>query len=205
MSDFQWVFDNAESISIDRNPIVGQSITRNQTVRAVSRGSGIWKFTVKMPDGFQWTQARPYISKLEALGKYTTGTVQLSNTGQAWITQYQGNSANTTGFYATATGGATSITLTTSPTTSSGYKFRAGDIIQIGTAPTVYTVSQDCAYNSNTVYLNRSVETAGTNLNLKVGPAVTWTVICTAMPQWTLVDYNRVAWNGTFTFYENRV
>jgi len=205
MSDFQWVFDNAESISVDRNPIVGQSITRNQTVRSVSRGSGIWKFTVKMPDGFQWTVARPYVSKLEALGKFSTGTIQLNTTGQGWIAQYQGNSVNTTGFYCTAVNGASSITLTTSPTTSSGYKFRAGDLIQIGSTPTVYTVASDCVYNSNTVNLNRAVETAGTNLNLKVGPAVTWTVVCTALPSWTLVDYNRVAWNGTFTFYENRV
>lgn len=205
MSDFQWVFDNAESISVDRNPIVGQTITRNQTVRAASRGSGIWKFTVKMPDGFQWTTARPYISKLEALGKFTTGTIQLSNTGQAWITQYQGNSVNSTGFYATSVTGNNSITLTTSPTTSSGYKFRAGDIIQLGTNPTIYTIAADVAYNSNTVTLNRTIETTGTGVNLKVGPLVTWTVICTQMPTWKLAEYNRVAWSGEFTFYENRV
>ena len=205
MSDFQWIFDNAESMSIDRNPIVGQTITRNQTVRAVNRGSGIWKFTVNMPSGFQWTTARNYISKVEALGKFTTGTVQLSSTGQAWITQYLGNSVNSTGFVCSATAGANNITLTTSPTTSSGYKFRAGDIIQIGNGVTVYTVSADCVYNSNTVYLNRAVEITGTSQTVKVGPACTWTVICTQMPTWTLVDYNRVAWSGPFVFYENRV
>ena len=48
---YQWIIDNAESISIDRHEIVGQTITRNQTVRATSRGASVWKFTVKVPDG----------------------------------------------------------------------------------------------------------------------------------------------------------
>ena len=202
---FQWIIDNASTISVDRNPVVGQSITRNQTVRAVSRGSGIWKFTVELPNGLAWSEIRPDISKMEALGKFATGTIQVSNTGQNYIVKYQGNSVNYTGFYATTTAGSASITLTTSPTTSSGYKFRAGDIIQLGTNPTIYTVAADVAYNSNSVTLNRSVETTGTNVNLKVGPNVTWTVICTQMPRWTISEYNLVQWDGPFVFYENRV
>ena len=93
---FQWIINNASTISVDRNPVVGQSITRNQTVRAVSRGSGIWKFTVELPNGLTWTDIRPDISKMEALGRFATGTIQISNTGQNYVVKYQGNSARIT-------------------------------------------------------------------------------------------------------------
>ena len=69
---FQWIIDNAESISIDRSPVVGQTITRNQTVRAVSRGAGIWKFTVSLPNGFKWSEMRTYISQLEQVNRSVT-------------------------------------------------------------------------------------------------------------------------------------
>ena len=51
---FQWVFDQATTISIDLKAQVGQTITRNQTVRAVSRGNAIRKFTVELPNGLRW-------------------------------------------------------------------------------------------------------------------------------------------------------
>ena len=204
-TEFQWIIDNAESISIDRSPVVGQTITRNQTVRAVSRGAGIWKFTVSLPNGFKWSEMRQYISQLEQVNRSVTTQIQINKAAHSYIIGYQGNSANSTGFYATSVVGNNYITLTTSPTTSSGYKFRTGDVIQLGTNPTVYTVTSDVGYTSNTVYLNRPVETAGTNVNLKVGQNVVWTVICTQFPTWTIGDYNMVQWSGPFVFYENRV
>ena len=114
---FQWIIDNAESISIDKQMVVGQSITRNQTVRAVSRGSSVWKFTVKLPNGLRWSDIRGNISKAEQLGRYTTASIAISTSGQSsWLTKYQGNSANYSGFVASITSGSNSITLTTSPT-----------------------------------------------------------------------------------------
>ncbi len=141
---FQWIIDNAESISIDRQEIVGQSITRNQTVRAVTRGAGIWRFTVKLPDGMAWTDVRQNISLAEKLGRTNTASIALNTSGQSWLSQYQGNSVNYTGFVASITNGSNSITLTTSPTTSSGYKFRAGDFIQLGSSGRVYTGCKCC-------------------------------------------------------------
>jgi hypothetical protein len=206
MSDFQWIIDNAESISIDRNPIVGQSITRNQTVRTVSRGNGIWKFTVKLPDGLRWIDHRGNISKMEELGKFSTATIALTATGQNWVYAYQGNSANSTGFVASITQGSKTITLTTSPTTSSGYKFKAGDFIQLGSTGRVYTVAADVSYNSNSVTLNRPViESSATGVALRVGVNCSWTVVCTAMPSMTLMPGGIIGWSGPFTFYENMV
>jgi hypothetical protein len=203
---FQWIIDRAESISIDRQDIVGQTITRNQTVRAVSRGAGVWKFTVKVPDGISWSELRPYISPSEKLGKTTVAPISINAAGHTWISQYQGNSANSTGFVATITKGSATITLTTSPTTSSGYKFRAGDFIQLGTTGRVYTVAADVAFNSNTVTLHRAViENSATSVALRVGPNCTWNVICTEFPQWQLFARDQVSWTGAFVFYESMV
>lgn len=206
MSDFQWIIDNAESISIDRNPVVGQTITRNQTVRAVSRGAGIWKFTVKLPDGIPWTNIRGNISQMEALGRTTVASINIGSSGQSWLSQYQGNSANITGFVAIIATGSATITLTSSPTTTSGYKFKAGDFIQLGSSGHIYTVAADVPYNSNTVTLHRPViDATSTGVALKVGPNCNWNVICTQIPQWTLFARNQVAWSGPFVFYENMV
>lgn len=203
---FQWIIDNAESISIDRQEIVGQSITRNQTVRAVSRGAGIWKFTVKLPDGLRWTDIRDDISKSEKLGRYTTASISINASGQSWLSKYQGDSANYTGFVASITTGSNTITLTSSPTTSSGYKFRAGDLIQLGSSGKVYTVAADVAYNSNSVILHRAViENTATGVALSIGPNCTWTVLCTQFPSWNLFARDQVSWSGPFVFYENMV
>jgi hypothetical protein len=203
---FQWIIDNAETLSIDTQQVVGQTITRNNTVRATSRGGGIWRFTVKLPDGLSWTDFRGYISKAEALGRVGTASISINAAGHDWLYKYQGNSVNSTGFVASITGGSTTITLTTSPTTSSGYKFKAGDFIQLGSSGKVYRVAADVAYNSNSVTLNRAVEeTSATGVALRVGSNCAWTVICTEFPQWTLTDRNQIAWSGPFVFYENRV
>ena len=203
---FQWIIDNAESISMDRTEVVGQTITRNQTVRTTSRGAGVWRFTVKLPDGIAWTDIRGNISLAEKLGRTTTASISLNASGHTWLSQYQGNSVNYTGFVATITTGSNTITLTSSPTTASGYKFKAGDLIQLGASGRVYTVAADVAYNSNTVTLHRPViDNTATGVALRVGPNCNWTVICTQFPQWNLFARDQVSWSGPFVFYENMV
>lgn len=203
---FQWIIDNAESISIDRRDVVGQTITRNQVVRTTSRGTGVWKFTVKLPDGIAWTDIRGNISLAEKLGRTTGANIQLNASGHDWLSKYQGDSVNYTGFVASITNGSSTITLTTSPTTSSGYKFRAGDFIQLGSSGKVYTVAADVAYNSNSVTLHRAViESTASGVSLKVGPNAVWNVICAEFPQWSLMARDQVAWSGPFVFYEKLV
>lgn len=202
---FQYVFDNAESISYNRRAVTAQTTTRDGTVRTVSRGGQIWRFDVRLPDGIPWSQARPYIEAIDYADRYTVGTVQIDNAGyNTWLTGYQGDSANYTGFQATWTQGATSITLTASASTPSGYKFRAGDIIQLGTGR-VYSVRSDVVYNSNTVNLNRPILDATGSGSLKVAEDVTWSIICTELPQWTIFARDQVSWSGSFVFYEDLV
>jgi hypothetical protein len=83
---FQWVFDNAASISINNRSVVGQTITRNLRVRAVSRGTGVRRFTVQLPDGPAWSDIATDIQALEALDRFTTGTIKINAAGyRDWI------------------------------------------------------------------------------------------------------------------------
>lgn len=83
---FQWIFDNAESISVNKRAVVGQTITRNQTVRATSRGSSIYKFTIKLPDGLRWSEIATYIAAIDAADRFTIETVNLNHSGySSWI------------------------------------------------------------------------------------------------------------------------
>lgn len=198
---FQYVFDNAESIGIDRRAMTAQTISRDNTVRTVSRGGQIWRFTVKLPDGMPWSQARPYIEAIDYADRYTPGTVNLNNSGlNTWLTPYQGDG---TSFTASWTQGSTSITLTSG--TASTYKFKIGDLIQLGSTGHVYSVVANVGAASNTVNLNRAVVDDSGSGSLVIGPAVNWTVICTELPSWTISARNQVSWSGAFTFYEAMV
>ena len=83
---FQWVFDKAAMVAVNNRDVVGQSITRNQTVRAVSRGNGLYKFTVTMPDGLAWDEYADEIALLDAANRFSVETVAFSNAGYTdWI------------------------------------------------------------------------------------------------------------------------
>lgn len=202
---FQWIFNNAESINYNRKAVTAQTIARDNSVRSVSRGGQVFRFEVKLPDGMPWDSNRQNIDAIDTADCFTPGTVQMNTSGYVgWLSKYQGNSVNYTGFAGSWTQGSTTLTLTTSPTTTSGYKFRKGDWIQLGASGKVYVVTADVAYNSNTVTLHRPVTDAtATAQALIVGPNVTWTVVCVQMPQWTIFARNQVSWSGPFVFYES--
>ena len=93
---FQWVFDNAETISMNQKAIVGQTITRNRAVRAVSRGPGIKVFTVKLPDGMPWDQVATQIQALDAADRFTKVTITINNAGyNSWLKTTGGPFAGT--------------------------------------------------------------------------------------------------------------
>jgi hypothetical protein len=201
---FQYIFDTAAAISINKRSIVAQTTSRDQTVRTVSRGGNIWRFDVTPPAGLPWSDARPYIEAIDAADRFTVGLVQINQTGyNSWFTAYQGNSVNSTGFVASANVGDNFLTLTTSPTTASGYKFRTRDIVQFGSGGHVYSVAADVAYNSNRVTLNRAIMEDTASLRpLFVGPNVTWSVICIGIPNWTISQRNIVTFDNTYKFVE---
>lgn len=212
---FQWVFDRAESLSINKRPIVSQTITRDQRVRAVSRGGNVWRFTVKMPTGLRWSDkpgtARYYIEQIDNMNLLSTETITLSAEKFDWLLGYRGSATNpnTMSFKFTSTQQATDPTkfeLGNMPGATGTVLFRTGDVIQ-PTGGHVYTVVNTVTKGSNAtqlVQVNRPIlETpSNTAVTLKVANDVSWTVRCVQCPTWTIIERDIVAWNGDFIFYE---
>ena len=89
MASFQSIIDSASAISIDKNPIISQTITRDQTIRQTSRGGAIYRFTVTPSPGLYWQQNKNLIASLED-SKIGIQTIALNNAGHSWISGYSG-------------------------------------------------------------------------------------------------------------------
>lgn len=85
---FQWVFDNATTLSINRKKVIASTTARDGTVRAVNRGNGAKVFTVRLPDGPRYSDNKSNIEAIEALDKYNTEIIQLK---YSKIPYYYGN------------------------------------------------------------------------------------------------------------------
>lgn len=199
---FQTVFDKAEEISINRRRKVAQTTSRSGVVKSTSIGGQIWEFEVKLPDGPAWTEYRPLIEKMEALDRVTVGQVQINSAGQSWLSGYQGNLTNLTSVVVSYSGSGNIVTITSGATLGSGYRFKAGDFIQLGTSGAVYSVAEDVAYNANNIVLHRPPREAAGSYTLKIGPNVVWNVICINFPKWKIFSRDQISWDGAFVFAE---
>jgi hypothetical protein len=200
---FQNVIDNAASIAMSKRKKVSQTVSRDGTVKATSLGGQLWQFEVTLPNGPRWTDYRGIIEQAEALDRVTLGTIQINSAGHDWLSGYQGDLTSTSSITVSYTSGNT-ITITggadgLQPTQ---LRFKSGDLIQLGSSGRVYSVVNDVAYNENTVTLHRPVREAAGNYTLIVGQNVTWTVICSQFPQWTIFARDQVSWSGPFVFVE---
>jgi hypothetical protein len=198
---FQTVIDNAEAISFNRRKKVSQTVSRDGTVKSTSLGGQIWEFEVSLPNGPRWSEYRPLIERMEALDRVTVGTIQINNANHSWLTGYQGNLTSLSGIGVTFTSGNT-VTITSGASLGSGYRFRSGDLIQLGSGGSVYSVVSDVVYNGTTITLNRPVREAAGSYTLIVGQSVTWSVICVQFPKWTVFARDQVGWDGPFVFAE---
>ena len=198
---FQTVFDNAEQISFNRRKKVATTTSRSGVVKSTSIGGQVWEFEVLLPSGPAWTDYRPLIEKMEALDRVTVGQVQINKAGQDWITGYRGDLTNITAVTVSYSSGNT-VTITGGAALGSGYRFKSGDVIQLGTSGAVYSVVNDVAYNATTVTLHRPVREAAGSYTLRVGANVVWDVLCVSFPKWNLFSRDQVGWDGPFVFVE---
>jgi hypothetical protein len=211
---FQWIFDNAESISINKRPLVSQTISRDQRVRSISRGGAVWRFTVKMPTGMRWSDVREYIENIDNSNKLTTQTISLGSTGYSWMLGYRGTQTSpqvmTWKYSATeAASDTTKFVLGSMPGSTGAVLFKAGDFIQPNVAGGhVYTITTDVvkgAAATQLVQVHRTILETPSNdpLPIFVANNVSWKLICTDCPTWTIVERDIVGWNGEFQFYES--
>ena len=200
---FQTVIDNAEAISFNRRKKVAQTTSRDGTVKSTSLGGQIWEFEVSLPNGPKWSEYRPLIERMEALDRVTVGTIQINKAAHSWLTGYQGSLSTLTSIGVTFTSGNT-VTIASGATglTSGQFRFRSGDLIQLGSSGKVYSVVSDVAHNGTTITLNRPVREAAGSYTLVVGQSVTWSVICVQFPKWTVFARDQVGWDGPFVFAE---
>lgn len=199
---YQTVIDNCSSLSINRRKRISQTVSRDGTIKTTSLGGQIWEFRVRLPDGPSYETYRPLIERMEALDRVTAGTIQINSSGHAYISGYQGDLSTLAGITVSYTSGNT-VTITGGATglTTGQYRFKSGDYIQLGSGR-VYTVVDDVDHDDTVITLHRPVRESAGSYTLTVGPAVTWTVICTEFPNWTIFSRNQVGWDGDFVFAE---
>lgn len=208
---FQWLIDNAESISIVKRPVISQTVSRDQNIRSVSRGGNVWKFTVKMPQTMLWSASRGYLESIESNAMLKSQSINLAKSSYDWITKYRGDATttNTMTFKYNAAQAASNtmkFELGNVPGATGSVVFRAGDLVQPTGSNHVYSVASSTTKSATTtlVEVHRTIlETpSDTAVTLKVGPAVSWNIICTNMPTWTLSGKDLIDFNGSFEFQE---
>jgi hypothetical protein len=74
---FQWIVNQAETLSLDKKKMIGQSETRSGVIRAVSRGDMPVRITVKLPDGPAWSDLLANINAATALDRYQTAVISI--------------------------------------------------------------------------------------------------------------------------------
>jgi hypothetical protein len=199
---FQILVDYAESISINRRKKVSQTVSRDGFVRSTSLGGQTWEFEITLPNGPRWSDFRGLIERLEALDRVTVGTIKFNKSGQEYISQYLGTHPNTSLIDLTVPASPTNtVTINTTSPISSGFYFKAGDWVQLGTG-SVYSVAADVPGGTTSVTLNRAIRDASGSYQAKVGPNAEFKVICIQFPQWTIFGRNQVSWSGPFILAE---
>jgi hypothetical protein len=157
--------------------------------------------------GQTYTDSRPYLARLDQMDRITTATINLNHPGFENLYGYLGS--GTGGFTVTVPAGTsvTTVTITAGTLPGGAYVCRAGDWLQIGTGSVYQVVDDPATGNGVSVTLNRPVDEAAGTYTGYFGANVSWTVICTARPTWSLVPAGAnmlVAWSGDFVFYEDR-
>lgn len=198
---YQWIVDNANALVINRVGIVSQTVSRDQGVRSVSRGGKIFKFKVTPSPGLLWTnpEVRAAIGAIENANRYTVVNISFNKPSLKYILGYMGNvtGAQT----ASVTRGATTFTVS-GGTISNGYRFRSGDIIQFAANKTVYSVAADVPYNSSSVTVTRPIQDNTGTYTVITGQSVSFSVICTILPEYKITPLGIIEWSGDFEFSE---
>lgn len=205
---FQWVFDNAVDVQINKRGVVAQTTSRDQTIRAVSRGGQIWRFSVTPCPGLRWQDpgVRAYIEQLDQADRIESQLVNFNTTGLTFIFKYRGGVTNFASTAIAATTGQTEVTLLGFPPVDPTNQFiaKVGDVFQLSEGGRVYTVREDAPSSQSIIKLNRPIsEASGTFTNASFGEIVDWKLICTSMPYYKITPTGIIEWSGNFEFTES--
>jgi hypothetical protein len=211
---FQTIINNASDITIDRRKAASTVITRSGHLRTAERLPSVYLFNVNVADGLTYSTNRSLIEELDRLDRTIEEEINIgtSNTGLAYITQYQGNltPAQINQITVTsATGGNIVLNTTSVSGSPTGDIFKKGDYIQLDTNYRYpYTVTADVTFSGSsvTVPINRGfISQTGYTVSgkgIEVGSDVTWRVKALQNPTYSIIPYDRISFSGAFQLVE---
>lgn len=211
----QTIINNASGIAIGKKPIVAQTFSRGQQIRTAQRGPRVWSFMVTIHNGLKYSENRGVLEEIARVDRLIESEISLADRpGMSYITQYLGGLTTEQRNQIQISNwsiGSDTLTLTNLPSVSSStVMFEAGDLIQPEDSRYPYTVVGRVlrgSSNSITVVVHRGrVNETGydpVGKNLLYGSDVTWRVIATQIPEWTIEAGDLVSWGGQFTLVES--
>lgn len=212
----QTIVDNAMSITIDRRKVSGYTVSRSGQIKISSIASNVpWQMTIEMHSGLKYSQNRAVLEELDRIDRAITSTINIgtSNPGLAYLTKYQGDlSTSDIGNITVAAANVLTVTLDVSSVSagSGAYVFRKGDYFTLdGAYKYPYTVTSDVlrgAGSTLSVPINRPFITQSgyttVGAGIEVGKDITWNMVIISKPSYSVVPYDRIAWNGAFELVE---
>jgi len=211
----QTIINNATGIAIGRKPVVAQTFSRSQQIRTSQRGPRIWTFVVTMHNGLRYSINRGVLEQISHVDRLVETQISLADSpGMNYITRYLGALTQTELNQIQVSNwdvGSELITISNLPTVDTNtVLFAAGDLIQPSDSRYPYTVTGNVVRgsgNSITLQLHRGrVNEPGydpVGRNLLVGSAVTWRVIATQIPDFTIEAGDLINWSGEFVLVES--
>lgn len=193
---FQFIIDNASSITIDTRATVASTVTRSGVTRSTVRNHQPWVITVEFPTGPRWVDYRRLIAEAERFDRHTVDTINFGASDLDWMFFYQGD-GNISTQLCDYTAGFDTVNITGGSPTA--YRARAGDFVQLGNY--VYKVVDDTAVPSTQVKLHRPVIESGSG-TVKWGQNCEFRVKCVEFPNPVIFARNQVGFEGAFRFVE---
>lgn len=170
---------------------------------------------IDMHSGMKYSTNRNMIEELDKIDRVQTTTINIGSTNPniAYLTEYQGD-LNSSQINAITIQSANVLNVTMNVSSVSGsatnYVFRKGDYwMPVGAYKYPYTVTADVQRGSGstiTVPINRPfIDQAGyteVGAGIKVGSNVTWNMLLIKKPSYSVVPYDRIAWDSSFELVE---
>jgi hypothetical protein len=225
MSGLQTIINSSSGMTINRRKVVGMQITKNEIPRlSTTPTKNPWVITLDMPSSFQYANARALMEAIDTLDQTGYQDVTFSNNAcLSWIFAYQGdlsliqlNTITVTQFVGNIL--ELNVNLISEP--ASTVIFKPNDLIQIGTHPYPFTVTQEVLRGSNTTVTmtmsrpNIISAAIPNSTNITVGNTCTFRMFCPTMPVYKLVPggYTQsggvttgnalIEWSSSFDLYE---
>ena len=225
----QSIVDTAQNIEFSRASLVATSVSRSGKIITQARNwVKPWSLKVSPAQVYNWAANRGMLETILNADRHTEQTIYIgAQTGNAWLTAYQGGVALTSGaltnVYATAVSGTTmTINVSNASIANNTFIFKKGDIVQFAgtgsdglTYRYPYVVQADvqklAGNTTKTVTLNRGYipqanydPTSQSNFQsaLYVGNACSWKVIVTKLPGVRYLPGKLFEFTGDFDLLE---